>query len=185
MDRPENIKELSANIWKNCRHRPTRTETQPFDEQLKRVDIKDFIVYNFLNHHGTALRELLLSTFQFWKDLNYQGWNYIFDKLRGNGLAEYYMAVIANQYLGIDPKYKSTRAVEIFYVTIADQKTQSGKPSLFVGDMQDELREMEQEELKESFGITIQNFVELSNRLKRDKMNIPMAKSFWSKLWRK
>lgn len=185
MNNPEIIEKLSINIWKNCEHRPTRMETQPFDDQLKKVNIKDFIVHNFINHSGTSLRELLLSTFQFWKNLTYKDWNDIFDKLRGNVLAEYYMATIANQYLGLDPKYKSTRNVEIMHFTTADQKYQSGKPSLFIDNMQGELRKLETEELSKNFGLTIEDFIELSNSLNDEKKTIPTFKSIWSKLWNK
>jgi hypothetical protein len=161
----EQIIKVSERIWTSCENRPTRLETQPFDEHLQDVNIKDFIVYNFLNHPSTALRELLLSTFQFWRNLNFQDWNEIFDRLRGNGLAEYYMAIIASQYLGLDPNFESTKDVEIVHFTTDDQRYQSGKPALFVGNMQGELRQLEEEELVESFGISIQTFVELSNRL--------------------
>lgn len=107
MDASQNIKNLSIKIWESSIHRPTRIETEPFDKELQQIDIKEFIIHNFLNHHGTSLRELLLSTFKFWQGLTLQEWKYIFDKLRGNNLAGYYLAIIANQYLGIDPKFKS------------------------------------------------------------------------------
>ncbi len=181
----QNIKEISLNIWESCENRPTRLETEPFDDQLNQVDIKEFIVYNFLNHHGTALRELLLSIFTLWKDLNLEDWTEIFTRLKGNNLAEYYMSIIANQYLGIDPKYESTSKVEIVHFTPGDQKYQSGKPSLFVNNMQGELRQMQEEELHESFGITIQDFVEISKRLTNERRNVSNLKNIWSRLWNK
>ena len=165
MNEVKTISEISEGIWSSCENRPTRMETQPFDQQLQRVNIKDFIVYNFLNYQGTALSELLLSIFKFWKDLNLKDWGDIFDRLKGNQLAEYYMAIFAGQYLGIDPEFSSTKDVEIVHFTTADQRYQSGKPSLFVDNMEGELREIEREGLNENFGIAIEDFVELSNKL--------------------
>ena len=183
METPHNIKDLSSRIWENCINRPTRVETEPYDKELGDVDIKEFIIYNFLYHHGTALRELLLSTFKFWQDLTLKEWKQIFDRLRGNNLAEYYLAIISNQYLGIDPKFKSTKDVEIIHFTTVDNKQQSGKPSLFVNNMQGELRMMEEEELKESFGLTIADFVLLKNRLDSETVTKPRNKNIWQRLW--
>ena len=185
MDTSHDIKDLSSKIWNNCINRPTRIETEPFDKELEKINIQEFIIYNFLNHHGTSLKELLLSTFKFWQDLTFQEWKQIFDKLRGNNLAEYYLAIISNQYLGIDPKFKSTKSIEIFHFTPADNKRQSGKPSLFVDNMQGELRIMEEEELKENFGLTIADFISLKNRLNSEIGTEPKKKNIWQRLWDK
>ena len=185
MDTSHNLKDLSNKIWESCVHRPTRIETEPFDKELQQIDIKEFIIYNFLNHQGTSLRELLLSTFKFWQDLTLQEWKQIFERLRGNNLAEYYLAIISSQYLGIDPKFKSTKNVEIFHFTPADNKRQIGKPSLFVDNMQGELKKMEEEELKESFGLTIADFISIRNRLNSEIETEPKTKNIWQRLWDK
>jgi hypothetical protein len=185
MKTARDIKDLSSKIWKNCVHRPTRIKLEPFDKELEKIDIKEFIIYNFLYHHGTSLTELLLSTFQFWHDLTLQEWKQIFDRLKGNNLAEYYIAIFSNQYLGIDPKFKSTKNVEIFYITVADNKQQSGKPSLFVENMVGELRRIEEENLRNYFCLSISDFVSIKNRLNSERIKEPKTKNFWNRIWNK
>src|SRR5688572_4324668 len=112
-----NIQEISRLIWSNCENRPTRRETKPFDEQISNVDIKDLIVFNFLNYPSTALSEFLLATFQFWNHLSRKDWDEIFERIKNNSLAEYYMTVFASQYLGVNPNFASAKDVEIVHFT--------------------------------------------------------------------
>jgi hypothetical protein len=163
-----NIEEISSLVWSNCENRPTRRETKPFDEQISAANIKDLIVYNFLNYPTTALSEFLLATFQFWNHLSFKEWNEIFERIKNNGLAEYYMTVFASQYLGLNPKFESTKDVEIVHFTTADQKYQSGKPALFVNNMEGELRDLEESTLNEDFELTINDFVIISDRLQEE-----------------
>jgi len=162
------IEEISRLIWSNCENRPTRRETKPFDEQISKVNIKDLIVYNFLNHPSTALSEFLLATFQFWNHLSCKEWNEIFNRIKNNGLAEYYMMVFASQYLGVNPKFESAKDVEIVHFTTADQRYQSGKPASFINNMEGELRDLEEFSLNENFELTINDFVIISDRLQEE-----------------
>ena len=164
-----NIKEISKLIWCNCENRPTRRETKPFDEQISQVNTKDLIVYNFLNHPSTALSEFLLATFQFWNHFSLKEWNEIFDQIKNNSIAEYYMTVFASQYLGINPNFESTNDVEIVHFTTADQRYQSGKPALFINNMEGELRDLEESSLAEDFELRISDFVIISDRLQEER----------------
>lgn len=163
-----NIEEISRLIWSNCENRPTRRETRPFDELISQVDIKDLIVFNFQNHPTTALSQFLLATFQYWSHLSFTEWNSIFDRIRNNPLAEYYMTVFASEYLGINPYFESAKDVEIVHFTTADQRYQSGKPALFINNMEGELRDLEEFSLIEDFELTINDFVTISDRLQAE-----------------
>lgn len=100
-------------------------------------------------------------------------------------MAEYYLAIISSQYLGIDPKFKSTKSVKIIYFTPADNKKQSGKPSLFIDNMQGELKNMQEQELEENFGLTIADFISIRNRLNSEILPEPKKKYIWQRLWDK
>jgi hypothetical protein len=165
----KSLEEISLLIWNNCENRPTRRETKPFDEQISQVNIEDLIVYNFLNHPSTALSEFLLATFQFWNHFSFEKWNKIFERIKNNRLAEYYMTVFASQYLSVDPKFESAKDVEIVHFTTADQRYQSGKPALFINNMEGELRDLEESSLAEDFELTINDFVTISDRLQSER----------------
>ena len=177
----QEIINLSKEIWSSCINRPNRQEIRHLDSRLEKIDISDLIVYNFFNHHGTALRDFLLATFQFWKFLNYNDWMLIFDRIRGFELGEYYMGIFCSTYLGINPKFKSIKDVEVFHATTEDNRVQSGKPSIFISKMEGRLRELEEEELLESFGITVDEVLSITKALRLEQ---PEAKGFLKKLFK-
>jgi hypothetical protein len=74
------------------------------------------------------------------------------------------MAVIAARYLGIDPKYRSTRNISVGEITFGDNKMYHGKPATFVGHAQGSLRELLQEELQQA-GLSIEMLEKYSEQL--------------------
>ena len=162
------IPELSKNIWDTCIFRPTLNEIKPFEEMIQSIDIKEFIIYNFITYQSTGLTQLLLSTFRFWKTLPLKDWLSIFDAIMGNNLAEYYMTVFSAQYLGIDPKFESAKSVQISYVTLSNMEIQGAKPSLFIDDMHGQLRDTHVGWLSELFNLSIDDFVQLARRLQNE-----------------
>src|SRR5690349_10937130 len=81
MDTPKLITELTNDIWDISNYRPTKDDIDSFEARFLQFDIKEFIIHNFLNHHGTKLRPLLLSTFKFWSHLTLADWKQIFKRL--------------------------------------------------------------------------------------------------------
>jgi hypothetical protein len=111
MNENSEIQNLSIEIREKTRFSPNSQSIKQFDFRLKKIDIKELIIYNFINQNGTWLRELMLSTFEYWKCLNLKDWKFIFTKIEGNELGEYYMNGISKTYLGIDPKFRNDKGI--------------------------------------------------------------------------
>ena len=135
--------DLSNRLWDICDFEPSCEDLEPIALELSSIDFRQFIVINFLYHGSTALEYFLLSTYKYWKGFNYSDWKWIYEKISGNSLAEYYMCVISSKLLGIDPKYESTKNVQISTISFTDSKVHSGKPAMFVGNLTGDLRERE------------------------------------------
>lgn len=89
---------------------PSAESIKKFEGKLSKINIKQFIVYCFIYQSGTSLRALTLATFEYWKELHYEDWVYIFSKIDRNELGEYYMNLISKSYLGINPKFRRSRS---------------------------------------------------------------------------
>ena len=166
MDTPKFIKELTQDIWDSIVFKPTKNDIESFENRLLQIDIKEFIIYNFINHSGTSLKDLLLSIFKFWNHLTVTDWKQIFNSLDKNDSAKYYMTVFANQYLGIDPNYTFPDRINLLFYT-TDGLIQGSSPPLCVDRFQGKLRDIEEHDLSRNFGLCIDDFVLLHDRLNK------------------
>lgn len=157
------IEKLSAELWDKTSFQPNSKNIQLFWERLKGVEIDDFIVYNFLNYQGTYLENLILSTFTLWRNFDIEKWREIFVRLEGNGLAEYYMKVIADRFLGIDPEFKSTKELLISAIIPPDNHIEID--SHFVPTMTGKLKDIYEKSLRDNFELTLNDLIEVNNRL--------------------
>lgn len=165
----DKLKQLTEQIWERrglYAERPFRL-TPELVEELERVDIKDVLVYAFTRYFTTSIKDFFLLVSPFWLRLTYEDWQQVFAGIKGKRLGEYYMAVIAARYLGIDPKYRSTRNISVGDITFADNKMYHGKPATFVGHAQGSLRELLQEELQQ-VGLSIEVLEKYSGQLLAD-----------------
>jgi hypothetical protein len=178
----DQIKKISSTIWHNLSlNIPIRETVQTMDGRISSVDITHFLIYNFRNYPVAALNSLFLSTYKYWKDLSISEWIQIFDGISGK-MPEYFMAVIAKEFLGIDPHYKSTRNLELFHVTSIDGVAHSGKPSVFIGDMKGELRKA-YSELIIKHGLSIDDLIAVSRRLNAEYIVLPEKKNGFLKFF--
>ena len=108
------------------------------------------------------MRNLILSTFKYWKKLNYRDWQYIFAKIDGNELAEYYMIPISKTYLGIDPKFKNSRG---FKERVFPEKHRQTKKTLeFIEYSESDFLGCSHKNLEEDF-LNINYLIKYSDKL--------------------
>jgi hypothetical protein len=158
------IEKLSNEIGEKTRFSPTIDSIKEFENRLEKVDIKEFIIYVFINNSGTWLRELILSTSKYWKDLSYNDWNYIFGELSRNDLAKYYMKFISTTYLGIEPIFINKKS---FLEKISKTRnTQRKKSSFFIGNLNTESPEYEI--LESQNYVSLEELIKISNKLENE-----------------
>jgi len=158
------VSNLSTEIREKTKFHHTSKSLKEFNFDLANIDIKDFIVYNFKNQNGTWLEDLLLSTFEYWKELNYSDWAYIFKKIERNELGEYYMTQLSKVYLGIDPKFKNSKGIrERLFPNRFKQKEKNFE---FIGNINSNLFESAKEKLESNY-IKVESLTANSNKLLR------------------
>jgi len=163
MDNEELIKRLSVDFWQKTLFSPDSENIRPFLDQMEMIKTEDLIVFNFLNYQGTYLESFLLSIFPFWKNFTIDQWKSIFERLKGNALAEYYMKVCAGRLLGIDPDFQSTRNLVINAITFPDN--QHHKASAFLPEAVGNLREIYEKSLREKYSISFHDLTEVNKLL--------------------
>ncbi|MFN8286043.1 MAG: hypothetical protein U0V74_04780 [Chitinophagales bacterium] len=161
------IEELAAEIYQSCGIHPTNQTVEPFGPRLSAINIKSFITYTFLSESSSYSQNVLLATFKFWNHLKYADWLEIFEQARGNNLAEYYLFLFAVQYLDIDPHFESTIEVEPAIITLTDGVVHSGRK--FIAEATGALRERYYQMLEKHYGLSFNDFVTLSKRLKEER----------------
>lgn len=157
------LKTLLSEFWEETSFRPDAKNIQPFWDRLNEYEVDKLIVYNFLNYQATYLENFLLSIFPLWKDLELFQWKEIFKQIEGNWLAEYYMKVISDRFLGIDPGFESTKGLSITAITFPDNQVHNA--SNFVPMMTGKLRERYEKNLSDNYGITFADLIEVNKRL--------------------
>ena len=163
MDSEQLIKKLSTELCDKTSYSPNSKTIQPFWERLKGVETTNLIVYNFLNHQGTYLENFLLSIFPLWKDFEMSHWKEVFRQIEGDELAEYYMKVASERFLGVDPGFKSTKELSINAITFPDEQFHNA--SNFVPAMTGRLKEVYEKILRDNYGLTLTDLIDVNKRL--------------------